>query len=120
MSSTTRLTAPRLAGPGHGRLPCWGSIAAPTGTRAPRPAPVFHRRDDRSTFVVFGDSAPFIRTGFVTSRRMSTDCRVRTRTVSFHTRFGSTVSSRLSTRKWLCPVDVEGVVHRVAGVHLVD
>src|SRR4051794_23247027 len=43
------------------------------------------------------------RPGLVTSRRMSTVSPVRTRTVSFQTRFASTVSLRLMTRKRPAP-----------------
>src|SRR5204862_8352085 len=43
------------------------------------------------------------RPGLVTSRRMSTVSPVRTRTVSFQTRFGSTTSSRARTRNRPAP-----------------
>ena len=60
------------------------------------------------------------RPGFVTSSRMSTVSPVRTSTVSFQTRFGSASSSRLEDEEAARAVDVEGVVHWVVGVHLVD
>lgn len=41
--------------------------------------------------------------GLVTSNRMSVVCPVYTSTVSFHTRFGSTTPSRVSTRKRPAP-----------------
>jgi hypothetical protein len=51
---------------------------------------------------------------------MSTVSPVRTSTVSFQTRFGSSTPSRARTRKAPGAVDVEGVRHRMVGVHLVD
>ena len=60
------------------------------------------------------------RPGFVTSSRMSTVSPVRTSTVSFQTRFGSTTPSRARTRKRPAPWTWKGWWHRVVGVHLVD
>ncbi len=60
------------------------------------------------------------RPGLVTSSRMSTISPVRTSTVSFHTRLGSALAVAGEDQEAAGPVDVEGVVHRVVGVHLVD
>ena len=58
--------------------------------------------------------------GFDTSSTMSTVSPVRTSTVSFHTRFGSLDPVAATMHQEPAgPVDVERVVHRVIGVHLV-
>ena len=56
----------------------------------------------------------------VTSRTMSTVSPVRTSTVSLHTRFGSDDAVAGQDEEPSGSVDVERVVHRVVGVHLVD
>ena len=58
--------------------------------------------------------------GFVTSSRMSTVSPVRTSTVSFQTRLGSTDAVAAEDEEPARAVDVERVVHRMVGVHLVD
>ena len=60
------------------------------------------------------------RPGLVTSSRMSTTSPVRTSTVSLQTRFGSGVAVAGEDEEAARAVDVERVVHRVVGVHLVD
>jgi hypothetical protein len=50
----------------------------------------------------------------------STVWPVRMSTVSFHTRFGSTIPSRARTRDRPGAVEVEGVMHGMVGVNLVD
>ena len=56
----------------------------------------------------------------VTSSTMSTISPVRTSTVSLHTRFGSDDAVAGEDEEAPGAVDVERVVHRVVGVHLVD
>ena len=58
--------------------------------------------------------------GLVTSSRMSTVSPVRTSTVSFQTRLGSTTAVAAQDEEATRAVDVERVVHRMVGVHLVD
>ena len=60
------------------------------------------------------------RPGLVTSSRMSTTSPVRTSTVSLQTRLGSGVAVARDDEEAAGAVDVERVVHRVVGVHLVD
>ena len=60
------------------------------------------------------------RPGLVTSNRMSTVCPVRTRTVSFQTRLVLRRSVAGQDEEAPGAVQVERVVHRVVGVHLVD
>jgi hypothetical protein len=60
------------------------------------------------------------RPGLLTSNRMSTVWSVRISTVSFHTRFGSTLPSRARTRNRPAPVEMERVMHGMVGFHLVD
>ena len=59
------------------------------------------------------------RPGLVTSNKMSTVCPVRTRTVSFH-QVGLRCSVAGQDEETPGAVQVERVVHRVVGVHLVD
>jgi hypothetical protein len=96
-------------------------MSAATGvtTKAEISRPLCPLRGDveaehHAALVVLGDVAVAIhRPGLVTSSRMSTVSPVRTRTVSFQTRFGSTTSSRRQDEEAAGAVDVEGVRHRV-------